>query len=63
MEYICTFKGALKEDGRLDLVVGIIVPITTLCPCSKEISLVGAHNQRGKCGCRCATGNSSGSRT
>jgi GTP cyclohydrolase I len=48
MEYICTFKGALDEEGRLDLVVGITVPITTLCPCSKEISKVGAHNQRGE---------------
>ena len=54
MEYICTFTGALYEDGRLDLVVGITVPITTLCPCSKEISQVGAHNQRGRCGSRCA---------
>jgi GTP cyclohydrolase I len=26
--------------------VGIIVPITTVCPCSKEISQFGAHNQR-----------------
>jgi len=34
--------------GRIDLVVGITVPITTLCPCSKEISQVGAHNQRGE---------------
>ncbi|MDD2904356.1 MAG: GTP cyclohydrolase FolE2 [Syntrophales bacterium] len=48
MEYICTFTGALDEQGRLDLVVGITVPITTLCPCSKEISSVGAHNQRGE---------------
>jgi len=48
MEYICTFNGSLYEDGRLDLVVGITVPITTLCPCSKEISQVGAHNQRGE---------------
>ena len=30
MEYICTFTGALDEEGRLDLVVGITVPITTL---------------------------------
>ncbi|MEW6387928.1 MAG: GTP cyclohydrolase FolE2 [Thermodesulfobacteriota bacterium] len=48
MEYICTFKGSLDGDGHIDLVVGITVPITTLCPCSKEISKVGAHNQRGE---------------
>jgi GTP cyclohydrolase I len=48
MEYICNFNGALDEQGVLDLVVGITVPITTLCPCSKEISKAGAHNQRGE---------------
>jgi len=48
MEYICTFKGSLDGDGTIDLIVGITVPITTLCPCSKEISSVGAHNQRGE---------------
>jgi GTP cyclohydrolase I len=48
MEYICTFKGSLDDDGYIDLVVGITIPITTLCPCSKEISTVGAHNQRGE---------------
>ena len=29
-----------------DFVMGIKVPATSLCPCSKEISLYGAHNQR-----------------
>ena len=48
MEYICTFLGSLDEAGHIDLIVGITVPITTLCPCSKEISQVGAHNQRGE---------------
>jgi GTP cyclohydrolase I len=46
MEYQCTFKGSLNK-GK-DLVVMIQVPITTLCPCSKEISEFGAHNQRGE---------------
>jgi GTP cyclohydrolase I len=46
MEYQCTFKGSLNK-GK-DLVVMINVPITTLCPCSKEISSFGAHNQRGE---------------
>jgi|UniRef100_A0A7C3WQ38 GTP cyclohydrolase I len=48
MEYICSFKGSLDEKGQIDLIVGITVPITTLCPCSKEISSAGAHNQRGE---------------
>ena len=46
MEYQCIFKGSLNK-GK-DLVVSINVPITTLCPCSKEISNFGAHNQRGE---------------
>jgi GTP cyclohydrolase I len=46
MEYSVAFRGSLNGDG-LDLVVEMGVPITTLCPCSKEISRAGAHNQRG----------------
>ena len=44
MEYTCTFACGL--DGGTDLQVSIQVPTTTLCPCSKEISRFGAHNQR-----------------
>ena len=29
------------------IVLGVEVPVTSLCPCSKEISEYGAHNQRG----------------
>ena len=46
MEYRCTFKGSLNKGS--DLVIMIRVPISTLCPCSKEISDFGAHNQRGE---------------
>ena len=46
MEYKCTFKGFLNSGS--DLVTVIHVPISTLCPCSKEISDYGAHNQRGE---------------
>jgi GTP cyclohydrolase I len=46
MEYQCTFKGSLSHKS--DLVTVIHVPISTLCPCSKEISAFGAHNQRGE---------------
>jgi GTP cyclohydrolase I len=50
MEYQCSFVGALNGESaqRSDLVVTIHVPISTLCPCSKEISDFGAHNQRGE---------------
>jgi GTP cyclohydrolase I len=44
MEYICRFCGSSNEEE--DFYVGIVVPITTVCPCSKEISQFGAHNQR-----------------
>ena len=46
MEYKCTFKGSLNKGS--DVVTMIHVPISTLCPCSKEISEFGAHNQRGE---------------
>ncbi len=42
--YDCIFEASYLEN--YDLVIGVIVPITTLCPCSKEISDFGAHNQR-----------------
>jgi len=47
MEYKCSFKGSLNSKGS-DLIAMIFVPICTLCPCSKEISDFGAHNQRGE---------------
>ena len=45
MGYTCQFLASLT-DGHHSLVVGVRVPVTTLCPCSKEISNKGAHNQR-----------------
>jgi GTP cyclohydrolase I len=46
MDYDCTFIGkASGEDSTFTL--GVTVPVTSLCPCSKEISEEGAHNQRG----------------
>jgi GTP cyclohydrolase I len=45
MEYRCSFCGH-NEGGITDFLVGVVVPVTTLCPCSKEISTMGAHNQR-----------------
>lgn len=44
MEYTCSFTGTSENDG--DLIMSMWVPTTTLCPCSKEISKYGAHNQR-----------------
>ena len=42
----CRFEATVSDrDG--DLRLWARVPVTTLCPCSKEISEYGAHNQRG----------------
>jgi len=46
MGYDCSFKGVYKIDGEYKFILGVKVPVTTLCPCSKEISDFGAHNQR-----------------
>lgn len=43
--YQVQLAGRTGIRDRLELRVE--VPVTTLCPCSKEISEVGAHNQRG----------------
>lgn len=45
MEYECGFTATLNGDFELEMYVK--VPVATLCPCSKEISKYGAHNQRG----------------
>lgn len=45
MSYDCIFKGQMN-DGVYKFILGVEVPVTTLCPCSKEISDNGAHNQR-----------------
>ena len=46
MGYDCSFKGVYKKNGEYRFILGVKVPVTTLCPCSKEISDYGAHNQR-----------------
>ncbi len=44
MEYRCRMRGTLGEQS--DFILGVTVPVTSLCPCSREISERGAHNQR-----------------
>ncbi len=48
MDYTCKFVGSSDPNGLVDLVSEVIVPISSVCPCSMEISDVGAHNQRGQ---------------
>ena len=45
--YNCFYEGTYGEEG-FELKQGVVVPVKTLCPCSKEISDYGAHNQRSK---------------
>lgn len=60
MEYICSYRGTIRgikgaaaagsgqgRDSESIIEIGVKVPINTSCPCSKEISEYGAHNQRG----------------
>lgn len=44
MDYKVTFE--CSANGTEDFVLGVAAPATSLCPCSKEISNYGAHNQR-----------------
>lgn len=46
MDYEVSFIGELNGDGQTKVCVKVVVPVTSLCPCSKGISDYGAHNQR-----------------
>lgn len=54
MDYEVTFECTTNERGS-DFVLGVAAPATSLCPCSKEISEYGAHNQRCRIGARVRT--------
>jgi GTP cyclohydrolase IB len=45
MDYDVTFNGGI-EAGKQTFTMRVVVPVTSLCPCSKEIADYGAHNQR-----------------
>jgi len=47
MDYKGKFH-ALMKNHKKDFIMTVHVPVTTLCPCSKNISSKGAHNQRGE---------------
>lgn len=53
MNYRVRFSATLSKNEKIkqhpsDFVATVIVPVTTLCPCSKAISVASAHNQRGE---------------
>ena len=45
MDYKATLIGEQK-NGKAETWIRVVVPVTSLCPCSKKISEYGAHNQR-----------------
>ena len=45
LDYDVTLIGEIKNGEPL-MYIKVVVPVTSLCPCSKEISAYGAHNQR-----------------
>ncbi|MAS83686.1 MAG: GTP cyclohydrolase I FolE2 [Legionellales bacterium] len=47
MDYVVSFIGKI-ENGKPEVLVKVEVPVTSLCPCSKNISDYGAHNQRSR---------------
>ena len=45
MDYQVSLYGSL-DNGKSEVMMKVVVPVTSLCPCSKSISKYGAHNQR-----------------
>jgi len=45
MDYEVGLIGEIK-NSVLEITLKVLVPVTSLCPCSKKISAYGAHNQR-----------------
>ena len=45
LDYEVTFIGEIVK-GKPVMTLKVVVPVTSLCPCSKKISDYGAHNQR-----------------
>ena len=45
MDYHASLIGE-HRNGRTEMWIRVVVPVTSLCPCSKKISAYGAHNQR-----------------
>ncbi|MCX6156424.1 MAG: GTP cyclohydrolase FolE2 [Ignavibacteriota bacterium] len=47
IDYKIRYHAVVNKDKK-DLIMTVVVPVKTLCPCSKNISKYGAHNQRGE---------------
>ncbi|MFW6156577.1 MAG: GTP cyclohydrolase FolE2, partial [Armatimonadota bacterium] len=45
LDYDCWFAAG-DAEGEFDFLLGVEMPVITLCPCSREVSRFGAHSQR-----------------
>lgn len=50
LDHDVEWTGDVAQDGRYTFRMRVQVPATSLCPCSKQISEYGAHNQRSHIG-------------
>ena len=48
VDYQVTFISSINGREKPVMLIKVVVPVTSLCPCSKEISDYGAHNQRSR---------------
>jgi GTP cyclohydrolase IB len=48
LDYEVCWQGSVSDEGTYSFWMSVVVPATSLCPCSKEISEYGAHNQRSR---------------
>ena len=46
LDYDVTLRAEKRANGTPEVHLVVAAPVTSLCPCSKEISAYGAHNQR-----------------
>ncbi len=46
LDYEVKMRAEVDQAGHYDAALTVLAPVTSLCPCSKEISEYGAHNQR-----------------
>ena len=46
LDYAVTWQGEVSANREYSHQIKVLAPVTSLCPCSKEISQYGAHNQR-----------------
>ena len=46
MDYQVSYLGEIVHGQDEHLTARLVIPVTSLCPCSKKISDYGAHNQR-----------------